>query len=215
MNGKADADAAAARREDRGVDPDKLAVEVQQRAAGIAAVNRGVGLNEILQPFKVQAAAAKGRDNAGCGGLAKAERVADGDGEVADAKFIRVSNGDLRQVVWLNQLQQSDIALFIAPDQFGIELTAIVQLDADLLRLIDDVVIGQHIAFRRVDDNAGAEPFKRLRLLLRGVIAKIFFSSSGILSVGEAVPSTCTLTTAGRTFSSIGARLGNAPWPGT
>ena len=81
----------------------------------------------------------------------------------------------MRQVVWLNQLQQSDIALFIAPDQFGIELTAIVQLDADLLRLIDDVVIGQHIAFRRVDDNAGAEPFKRLRLLLRGVIAKIFF----------------------------------------
>lgn len=117
--------------------------------------------------------------------------------------------------LWLNQLQQSDIALFIAPDQFGIELTAIVQLDADLLRLIDDVVIGQHIAFRRVDDNAGAEPFKRLRLLLRGVIAKIFFSSSGILSVGEAVPSTCTLTTAGRTFSSIGAGLvtrhGRAP----
>ncbi len=60
-NGKADADAAAARREDRGVDPDKLAVEVQQRAAGVAAVNRGVGLNEILQPFKVQAAAAKGQ----------------------------------------------------------------------------------------------------------------------------------------------------------
>jgi len=30
-----------------------------------------------------------------------------------------------------------------------------------------------------------------------------------------AVPSTCTLTTAGRTFSSIGARLGSAAWPGT
>ncbi len=44
----------------------------------------------------------------------------------------------------LIRLQQSDIALFIAPDQFGIELTAIVQFsDADLLRLIDDVVIGQ------------------------------------------------------------------------
>ena len=97
-DGEADADAAAARRQDRGVDPDKLAVEVQQRAAGVAAVDGGIGLDEILQPFKVQAAAAKGRDNAGCGGLAKAERVADGDGEVADAQFIGVSNGDLRQV---------------------------------------------------------------------------------------------------------------------
>lgn len=48
---------------------DKLAVEVQQRAAGVAAVDGGIGLDEILQPFKVQAAAAKGRDNAGGGGL--------------------------------------------------------------------------------------------------------------------------------------------------
>ena len=44
---------------------------------------------------------------------------------------------------------------------------------------------------------------------------KYFFSSSGIFCAGDAVPSTCTLTTAGNTFSSIGARLGNAPWPGT
>ena len=94
-NGKADADAAAARREDRGVDPDKLAAEVQQRAAGIAAVNRGVGLNE---PPALQGSSRCAKaDNADVRS-AKAERVADGDGEVADAKFIRVSNGDLRQV---------------------------------------------------------------------------------------------------------------------
>ena len=80
----------------------------------------------------------------------------------------------MRQVRRLNQLQQSDIALFIAADQFGIEFTAIVELDADLLRLINDVIIGQHVAFRCVDDDTGAKPFKRLRLLLRGVIAKIF-----------------------------------------
>lgn len=80
----------------------------------------------------------------------------------------------MRQVRRLNQLEQSNVALFIAADQFGIKFTTIVQLDADLLRLIDDVVIGQHVAFRCVDNDAGAKPFERLRLLLRGVIAKIF-----------------------------------------
>jgi hypothetical protein len=113
------------------------------------------------------------------------------------------------------QLQQSDIALFIAADQFGIKFTAIVQLDADLLRLIDDVIIGQHVAFRCVDDDAGAQPFKRLRLLCGALSPKYFFSSSGILSVGEAVPSTCTLTTAGRTFPAsapgLVTRPGRAP----
>ena len=49
-NGETDADRSAvlARAEDAGVDADELAARVHQRAAGIAAVDRGVGLDEIL-----------------------------------------------------------------------------------------------------------------------------------------------------------------------
>jgi hypothetical protein len=45
---KADADRAAGRRDDQGVDADHFAVEVEQRAAGIAAVDGGVGLDVVV-----------------------------------------------------------------------------------------------------------------------------------------------------------------------
>ena len=51
------------------------------------------------------------------------------------------------------QLQQGDIALLVAADQFGIELTPVVELDADFLGLINDVIIGQHVAFCSVNND--------------------------------------------------------------
>ena len=47
-HGKADADRAAGRRDDGGVHADDLAVHVEQRAAGIALVDGGVGLQEVV-----------------------------------------------------------------------------------------------------------------------------------------------------------------------
>lgn len=44
--------------------------------------------------------------------------------------------------------------MIVAADQLRIKLATIVELDAYLLRLADDVIIGQHIAFFGVDDNA-------------------------------------------------------------
>ena len=45
-NGKADADRAARLREDRRVDADELAVEIDQRAARVAGIDRRIGLDE-------------------------------------------------------------------------------------------------------------------------------------------------------------------------
>src|SRR5205823_6136467 len=45
---EADADAAAVRRIDRGVDADDLTVQVEGRATGIAAIDRRVDLQEIV-----------------------------------------------------------------------------------------------------------------------------------------------------------------------
>ncbi len=49
--------AAALARENRRVDADQAAVKVDQRAAGIAGIDRGVGLNEILVVLDAEAAA--------------------------------------------------------------------------------------------------------------------------------------------------------------
>ena len=47
-DGEADADVAAGAAEDRGVDADDLAAQVQQRATRVARIDGGVGLNEVV-----------------------------------------------------------------------------------------------------------------------------------------------------------------------
>ena len=60
-HGKTDADAAAGRRVDRRVDADDLSAHVEQRTAGIAPVDRRVGLDEIVERPGVDVARARPR----------------------------------------------------------------------------------------------------------------------------------------------------------
>ena len=80
-----DADRTARRREDRGVDADHIAFGVEGRTAGIALVHRRVDLDEIVIGAGADVAAAR-RDDAGGDGAAEAERIADRDHPVADAR---------------------------------------------------------------------------------------------------------------------------------
>ena len=83
-NREGDADVAARGREDRRVDADHLAVEVEGRAAGVAAVDRRVDLHEVVIGAGADVAA-EGRDDAGRDRAAEAEGIADRDDPVADA----------------------------------------------------------------------------------------------------------------------------------
>src|SRR5262249_33161056 len=67
---EADADRSARRRDDRGVDADDFAVEIEQRAARVAAVDGGVGLNVVVVGSRIELAVAPGHD---AGGDAAAE----------------------------------------------------------------------------------------------------------------------------------------------
>src|SRR4029079_17311764 len=75
---EAEADRTAGRRDDQRVDADHFAFEVEQRPAGIAAIDGGVGLDRtVIRPVVDVAVACRydtGRDRA-----AEAERVADRD----------------------------------------------------------------------------------------------------------------------------------------
>jgi hypothetical protein len=75
-NGEADAHVAAALAEDGGVHADHFAVQIQQRAAGIARVDRRIGLDEVFVIVDAQAGAAGGADHAGGQRVRQAERVA-------------------------------------------------------------------------------------------------------------------------------------------
>ena len=120
-NVEADADRAARRREDRGVDPDHVAADVEGRAAGIALVHRGVDLDEVVIRTRADVAAAR-RDDAGRHGAAEAERIADRDHPVADAR-ITIRELDEREVVALD-LDQREVGLGVGADDLGVSGSA-------------------------------------------------------------------------------------------
>ena len=70
---------------DRGVDADHVAVDVEGRTAGIALVHRRVDLDEVVIGAGADVAAAR-RNDAGRDGAAEAERIADREHPVADAR---------------------------------------------------------------------------------------------------------------------------------
>ena len=88
-HGETDTHAAARGRGNGGVHADHPALKVQHRAAGIALVDRGVGLDEIVIGAGADIPLA-GRDDARGHRAGEAERVADGDDPVAHPRLVRI-----------------------------------------------------------------------------------------------------------------------------
>ena len=97
-NREADADVAAGAREDGRGEADQFAPQVDQRAAGIAGIDGGIGLDEVLEAVLIETAAAETADDAGGHRIAQPEGIADGDDKVADFQFRGIAQGDLREL---------------------------------------------------------------------------------------------------------------------
>ena len=104
------AEAPAADGRDRGVDPDDLAVEVDQRAAGVAGVDGGVGLDRVDVGAVARTALAAGghrpvlgADDAARHRAGQAERRADRDDRVADDDAVGVAERQGRQVLGVDR----------------------------------------------------------------------------------------------------------------
>ena len=159
---KADADRAARRRDDQRVDADHLAVEVEQRTAGIAAVDGGVGLDVTVIGTGVDVAVAR-RDDARRDRAAEAERIADRDHPFAEPQLVGIAELHRDQRLGRLEFQHRKIGLLVDADQLGLELGAVVHDDADLVGIGDDVIVG-HDDAGGVDDEAGAERVGLVRL---------------------------------------------------
>ena len=114
-DGEADADAGAGRRDQRRIDADDVAVEVEHRAAAVAHVDGGVGLDVAVVGAGAGDPAVKRRDDAGGDGAAKAVGIADGDDPVADPRLGAVAPVDEGQVAALD-LQQREVGRLVAAD---------------------------------------------------------------------------------------------------
>jgi len=84
-NRKSDTDitAAATAAEDRGIDTDKFATQVNKRTPRITEVDRSIGLNEILIGFNAKPGATQCRYNTRGHCLSETEGIANGDDKIA------------------------------------------------------------------------------------------------------------------------------------
>ncbi len=131
---------------------------VEQRAAGVAVIDRRVDLDVVVErgfaDVAVQCA-----DDAGGDRAAEAERVADGDDGVARHQLAAVAEGDRRHRRGDVHLQECEVHALHLADQAGLQETLILGHHGDVVGALDDMTVGNDIA-GRIDDEAGA-----LRLL--------------------------------------------------
>ena len=160
VDGQGEADAVAHAGLGRG-DADEVAVTVEEGAAGVAGVDGGVGLDEVVQALAAEAgaedvdAAVEAADDAD-GGAARevAQRVADRDGQLADSQAGRVAERDGRQVLGID-LHEGEVGQRVDAGDGAVEDGAVIEDDRDVLGVADDVAVRDDQAVAR-DDDAGA-----------------------------------------------------------
>ena len=120
---------AAAEGGDRGVDPDHPAVQVDQRTAGVAGVDRGVGLDHRLGGR----APLQRADHARGDGAVEAQRRADGDHRLTDPQVGADARAGRRQVTAAGP-QHGDVVVSSLPTTVGATRTAGRTSTSDTLR---------------------------------------------------------------------------------
>ncbi|MCW2426034.1 hypothetical protein M2260_000942 [Rhodococcus erythropolis] len=146
-------------RGDRRVDADQLAVHVDEGAAGVAGVDRCVGLQSVDDGVLVAGLAARGHRAIECGDDAfgdragKAERGPDGHNLLSDLNVAGVPEIDGGEVVAAVDLDDGDVRDGIGTDKGGRGLGSVGERDAKLRSLsTGNVVVGQDQTVGGQDD---------------------------------------------------------------
>ena len=128
------------------VDPDDAAARVEQRTARVARVERGVGLDHVVDPEPARRgeAALERRHHAGGERLLEPERVADRDRRVADLQARGAAELERVEVepVGLDP-QQRQVGVRILADGERRDGVVVGERDLDPRRALDDVGVGE------------------------------------------------------------------------
>src|SRR4051794_1942359 len=177
-SGEAEALRAAAA--DGRVDADHLAIDVHERTAGVAEVDGGVSLDEVLEGTGGVAEAERaslGRDDADGERVFELERIADGDGPVTLADAVGVAQRNARQRLAGLDLEEGDVGGRIAADDLRIARVAAIAvlvgapMHLHLARAFDDVIIGDDVAVRRNDEAGSAGDLLALVVFIGRAVA--------------------------------------------
>src|SRR5215831_11623575 len=152
-NRKADAGIGVARAHERGVDADQIAAEIDKRAAGMAWIEGGIGLDEILVLLDADVGAVQSADYPGSHGLADLEWIADGEHEVADLDLVGIADGNSGEVLGGNLDDRND-GIRISRDQLSGQFPSIGESNGNFFGMLYDVIVGDNEALARVCDDA-------------------------------------------------------------
>ena len=116
---------------------------IDERAAGIAGIDRGVGLDEELVVGDADLGARQRRDDAARHRLPDAERIADGEHEIADFEIVGIADGERRQLLIVRlDLEHGEIGALVGEQKLGFEFAPVGEHDADVAAAQDHVVVG-------------------------------------------------------------------------
>ena len=130
---EADALIAAGLAVDLAVDADQLAARVDERAAGVARIDGGVGLDEVVVAGELRIVPVGRRDDAKRHRLAERERVADREHPFGDAQLARVAPRQRREPASVD-LDDGQIGVRIGADDGALQLAIVRQRDRDRRR---------------------------------------------------------------------------------
>ena len=151
-DGEADAVRPARPGQDRGVDADQLPVHIDQRTAGIARIDRCVGLDEVTPAVaRRHARARQPRHDTAGHGLADAERVTDRQHQFAHLDPVAVAQVQGRHIIGPDQFQDRQVAVFVRQHHRGIEFATVVQHHPDFGRIAHHVVVRHDVTVIRQD----------------------------------------------------------------
>jgi hypothetical protein len=149
---------AAGARIDLRVDADHLALQVEERAARVAGIDRGVGLDERHIAAVGQRARGRADDALGHGVL-EAERRADRGHPFAHAHLGRIAELHHGEPARLD-LHHRDVGRLVGAQHLALEFAPVGEAHAHLVRTLDHVRVGEDHA-ARVDDEARAHALHR------------------------------------------------------
>ena len=144
---------------DRRVDAHDFAVEVHQRAARVARVDRRIGLQEI-GPAAGGQDAGLAADNARTDRQIEVEGMPDGQYPIADLQLVAVAQGGGGQAAVGLDPQHGKVGLLVGLDVGGTKLLAVGEFHQDFIGPFDNMIVGEDDALG-VDNDAGTEPRSR------------------------------------------------------
>ena len=153
--------------DDRGIDTDHLAARIDQRPAGIAGIERRVGLDHILDQPAVAGPqrAAERRDDARRHRRFKTERIADRDDELPALERFGIADRRDGEIARGAGPQQSEVGIRVLAQHPRFHHAAFGIGQAEVVGTMHHMAVGQDETIRR-NDHAGADAGRPRRAAL-------------------------------------------------